>query len=255
MASVVPLAVITGGTSGIGLACARRLAQDGFDLLITGRDMVRGESARHQLATAFPQRQVRFVAMDHGQAADSDKLRLAVGAQSVQALVISAAMGLQAHVLETPPTAFRDMLNVNVAGPLTVVQTLAPRLTAHASVVLISSDAGVEGEQALGAYSVTKAALNMLGKMLALDLAEQQVRVNVVCPGDTVPGMRHLLKPGQTSRAPDDYLAWPVPPRGRWGMPEDTAELVAFLTSPRSDFMVGTVTLVDGGSRAGRPDR
>ncbi len=120
--------------------------------------------------------------------------------------------------------------------------------------ILVSSDAGVDGEQAIGAYSVTKAALNMVGKMLALDLAPMGVRVNVVCPGDTLPGMRYLVRPGQTERLPDDYEAWTAPPRGRIGVAGDTASLVGFLVSAEADFMVGSVVLVDGGSRAGRLD-
>ena len=120
--------------------------------------------------------------------------------------------------------------------------------------ILISSDAGVEGEQAIGAYSVTKAALNMTGRMLALDLAPSGIRVNVVCPGDTLPGMRYLVRPGQTERPLDDYESWTPPPRGRIGVGDDTAKLVSFLVSSQADFILGAVVLVDGGSRAGRPD-
>jgi NAD(P)-dependent dehydrogenase (short-subunit alcohol dehydrogenase family) len=145
-------------------------------------------------------------------------------------------------------------LRINVLAPHFVVQTLRSKLAAPSSVILISSDAALEGEQAIGAYSVTKAALNMVGKMLALDLAPGGVRVNVVCPGDTLPGMRYLVRPGQTERPLDDYEAWTAPPRGRIGVGEDTANLVSFLVSPQADFMVGSVVLVDGGSRAGRPD-
>ena len=146
------------------------------------------------------------------------------------------------------------MLRVNVLAPQVLVRTLRPRLASPASVILISSDAGVEGEQAIGAYSVTKAALNMMGKMLALDLAPTGVRVNVVCPGDTLPGMRYLVRPGQTERPPSDYETWTAPPRGRIGVGDDTANLIAFLVSPQADFIVGSVVLVDGGSRAGRLD-
>jgi NAD(P)-dependent dehydrogenase (short-subunit alcohol dehydrogenase family) len=94
----------------------------------------------------------------------------------------------------------------------------------------------------------------MVGKMLALDLAPMGVRVNVVCPGDTLPGMRYLVRPGQTERPPDDYTAWTAPPRGRIGVAEDTSNLIGFLASSEADFMIGSVVLVDGGSRAGRLD-
>jgi meso-butanediol dehydrogenase/(S,S)-butanediol dehydrogenase/diacetyl reductase len=248
-----PLAVVTGGTSGIGLAVADRLMTDGYDVLVTGRNVERGAQAVAQLMTAHQERQATFLALDSTRWSDYGKLTDAVRDRCVHAVVASAAFGLQAHVTDTDPTTFLDIMAVNVAAPLCLVEVLRPRLADPSSVVLISSDAGIDGEQALGAYSVSKAALNMLGRMMALDLAPQ-VRVNVVCPGDTVPGMRYLLRPGERERAPDDYLSWTVPPRGRLGTAHDTAEFVAFLVSPRSDFMVGSVTVIDGGSRAGRPD-
>jgi len=94
----------------------------------------------------------------------------------------------------------------------------------------------------------------MVGKMLAIDLAPMGVRVNVVCPGDTLPGMRYLVRPGQKERPPEDYQTWTAPPRGRIALAEDTANLIGFLVSSEADFILGSVVLVDGGSRAGRPD-
>lgn len=249
-----PLAVVIGGTSGIGLASADRLMQDGFDVLITGRDQDRGREAEHALSEKHRARRCQFLFFE---AADWDHyaaLQDAIGPRPVEVAVISAAFGLQVRVTDTPHDIFLDMLAVNVVAPLKVVQALRPQLSRPSSIILISSDAGIEGEQALGAYSVTKAALNMLGRMMALDLAPSGTRVNIICPGDTTPGMRYLLRPGETVRNPDDYRAWSLPPRGRLGQAADTAEMVSFLASSRSDFMVGSITLVDGGSRAGRPD-
>lgn len=249
-----PLAVISGGTSGIGLAVARRLMKDGYEVLLTGRDMSRGQSAVAQLRTEFPENAAEFAPVDSGRWSDYGRLVGVLNGRPVSVIVASAAFGVQARVTETDPETLLRMMAVNVAGPLHLIQVLRPFMVQPASVVLISSDAGIDGEQALGAYSVTKAAVNMLGRMMALDLAPDQIRVNVVCPGDTVPGMRYLLRPGEQERSSDDYKAWPMPPRGRLGEAEDTANLVAFLVSPDADFMVGTVTLVDGGSRAGRPE-
>ncbi len=249
-----PLAVIAGGTSGIGFSVAARLMQDGYDVLITGRNTSRGEEASRKLKALHAEGEAAFLALESSDWHAYGRLVDALASRPVSTVVASAAFGMQAHVIDTPTEAFHEMLAVNVAAPLHLVKTLRPHLSSHASIILISSDAGIDGEQALGAYSVTKAAVNMLGRMLALDLAPEGVRVNVVCPGDTVPGMRYLLRPGETERSREDYLAWPIPPRGRLGKPEDTAEFVAFLASPKADFMVGTVTLVDGGSRAGRPD-
>jgi len=250
-----PLALITGGTSGIGFAIAERLMQDGYDTLITGRDKTRGANSCERLNATVPARTAEFWALNSTDWSAYSILPKRLGSRRISTLVASAAFGQQAHITETSIEVFRDMLAVNVIAPLHLIQTLRPYFVHPSSIILISSDAGIDGEQSVGAYSVTKAALNMLGKMIALDLASEDIRVNVVCPGDTIPGMRYLLRPGEVERSPNDHLSWPTPPRGRIGHPQDTAEFVSFLASPRSDFMVGTVTLVDGGSRAGRPDR
>ena len=248
-----PLALITGGTSGIGYAIAEKLAKIGYDLVITGRDQERGRAKAHFLTSTFDIH-CEFVALFNTDWAHYDTLIPLLRSRPLKVVVASAAIGLQAHLIDTPREEFDKLVQTNVVAPLYLVQTLAPHFQAPASVILISSDAGIEGEQELGAYSVTKSALNMMGRMLALDLAPKGIRVNVVCPGDTFPGMRYLLRPGEVERSPDDYLTWPVPPRGRLGKAADTAELVAFLVSDRADFIVGSVMLVDGGSRAGRPD-
>lgn len=246
--------VITGGTSGIGLAIAHRLARDGFDLLLTGRDRGRGERAAGEVRDAAGT-DVFFSALCVEEWASYGRLLDEIGGRAVDAVVASAGEGIEAHLLDTGRKEFDRLLSINVTAPVHLVQVLCPLLAGGAAVVLISSDAGVDGEQEIGAYSVTKAALIMAGKMLALDLAPRGVRVNTVCPGDTVPGMRSMLRPGETKRGEEEYLSWPLPPRGRWGEAGDTAEAVAFLVSSRADFILGANLLIDGGSRAGRPDR
>jgi NAD(P)-dependent dehydrogenase (short-subunit alcohol dehydrogenase family) len=247
------LAVITGGTSGIGLAVAHRLARDGYDLIVTGRDAGRGRAAAESVGERSGNT-TWFLELASDDWEGYERLVAALGDREVAVLVVSAAEGLQTHLIDTGREEFERMLRINVLAPLVLVRTLRPRLASPASVILISSDAGVDGEQAIGAYSVTKAALNMMGRMLALDLARSGVRVNVACPGDTLPGMRYLVRPGQAERPPDDYEAWTAPPRGRIGVGDDTANLIAFLVSSQADFILGSVVLIDGGSRAGRPD-
>ena len=248
-----PLALITGGTSGIGLAVAHRLAHDGYDLIVTGRDRGRGRAAAAEVAERSGN-ESRFLKLASDDWDAYERLGAELDGRALHVLVVSAAEGLQTHLIDTGREEFEQMLRVNVLAPQVLVRTLRPRLASPASVILISSDAGVEGEQAIGAYSVTKAALNMMGKMLALDLAPTGVRVNVVCPGDTLPGMRYLVRPGQTERPPSDNETWTAPPRGRIGVGDDTANLIAFLVSPQADFILGSVVLIDGGSRAGRLD-
>src|SRR5579875_3172486 len=121
-------------------------------------------------------------------------------------------IGRKATLLETSEDDLSRLLRVNVQGAIVSVQAAADMLSESAGcAILISSDAGIAGEQSIGAYSVTKAAVNMAGKMLALDLAPRGVRVNVVAPGDIVPGMRTMVHVGESERPPDDHLSWPIP--------------------------------------------
>jgi NAD(P)-dependent dehydrogenase (short-subunit alcohol dehydrogenase family) len=113
----------------------------------------------------------------------------------------------------------------------------------------IASDAGVIGEDPIGAYSVSKAAVIMLGKMLAVDCGRHGVRSNVICPGDVAPGMREMLVPGEDERG-DDPSTWPIPPIGRIGEAADVAAAAVFLASDDAAFVNGAVLLVDGGMRA-----
>ena len=114
----------------------------------------------------------------------------------------------------------------------------------------VASDAGIWGEQATGLYSVTKAAVVMLGKMLALDGGPDGVRSNVLCPGDIWPGMRHMAPPGQPDRG-EGQGDWPVPPIGRPGQASDVAAAAVFYASDQAGFITGTTLLVDGGMTAG----
>jgi NAD(P)-dependent dehydrogenase (short-subunit alcohol dehydrogenase family) len=124
----------------------------------------------------------------------------------------------------------------------------------------VASDAGIWGEQAIGLYSVTKAAVVMLGKMLALDGGPDGVRSNVLCPGDTWPGMRHLAPPGEQDTGEQDTGEqdtgesgndWPLPPIGRIGQASDVAAAAVFYASGEAEFITGTTLLVDGGMTAG----
>lgn len=242
------VAIVTGGTSGLGKAIALRLAAEGWRVVIAGRDQGRGQAAAAEIGAGA--HYVRADATDRG-----DLERLTQSARSLgplRGVVASAGTGLKAPLIETGEADFERILRTNLLAPLWLMQAARADLArAGGAAVLVSSDAATVGEAGIGAYSVSKAALNMAGKMLALDLAPQGIRVNIVCPGDIVPGMREMLRPGEGARPPDDYRMWPVPPLGRWGEARDVGAVAAFLLSEDAAFMTGSVVLVDGGSRAG----
>jgi NAD(P)-dependent dehydrogenase (short-subunit alcohol dehydrogenase family) len=240
-------ALVTGGTTGLGLAIAERFLQEGARVVITGRDRDLGERAGRALGPG-----ARFVAAD---AADPGAVASSVSAAAehlggLEVLVNNAGVGVTARLVDTPLADYDRVMNVNVRGCLLYAQYAYPHLARHRGCMIhVASDAGIWGEQATGLYSVTKAAVVMLGKMLALDGGPDGVRSNVLCPGDIWPGMRHMAPPGENDRG--ESGDWPVPPVGRIGQARDVAAAAVFYASQEAGFITGTTLLVDGGMTAG----
>jgi NAD(P)-dependent dehydrogenase (short-subunit alcohol dehydrogenase family) len=241
-------ALVTGGTTGLGLAIAERFKGEGAQLVVTGRDHDLGERAERALGPG-----ARFVAAD---AADPDAAAASVRVAAdhlggLDVLVNNAGVGVTARLIDTPLADYDRVMSVNVRGYLLYAQHAYPHLARRRGCMIhVASDAGIWGEQATGLYSVTKAAVVMLGKMLALDGGPDGVRSNVLCPGDIWPGMRHMAPPGEQDRA-EDAGGWPVPPIGRVGQPGDVAAAAVFYASDQAEFITGTTLLVDGGMTAG----
>jgi|UPI0002FFAC6A NAD(P)-dependent dehydrogenase (short-subunit alcohol dehydrogenase family) len=248
--------LITGGTSGIGREIAAAYMRAGASVALVGQNEQRGMQAEKTIGALKRSagQQCVFFPGDVSSRTDLDRVLGQIEERFgvLNAVVCSAGIGRKATLLETSEADLASLYRVNVQGAITTVQASAKLLKqSSGAVVLISSDAGISGENLAGAYSVTKAALNMAGKMLALDLAPDGVRVNVVAPGDIAPGMKTMVKAGETLRAEDDYLSWPLPPIGRYGRASDVADAVLFLTSASASFITGSVLLIDGGMRAG----
>jgi NAD(P)-dependent dehydrogenase (short-subunit alcohol dehydrogenase family) len=250
-------ALITGGTTGIGYAIAARFLAEGASVVITGRDERLGGEAESGLRAAAGRDAAWFVAADaRDPAAVSASVDTAVGyLGGIDVLVNNAGVGIQAGLLSTPPGEFDMVMEVNVRGYFLYARAAYPHLAARrGSMIHIGSDAGVWGERLIGAYSVSKAAVVMLGKMLALEGGPDGVRSNVLCPGDTWPGMRHMARPGEQERQ-EDEADWPVPPAGRIGQASDVAAAAVFYASEEAAFLTGTTLLVDGGMTAGYHQR
>lgn len=240
-------ALVTGGTTGLGLAITERFLRDGARVVITGRDHMLGDRAVAALGS-----QARFHAAD---ASDPDGVASSVTAATeylggLDVLVNNAGVGITARLLDTPLADYDRVMDVNVRGYLLYAQHTYPHLArSRGCMIHIASDAGIWGEQATGLYSVTKAAVIMLGKMLALDGGRDGVRSNVLCPGDIWPGMRHMAPPGAEDRGEEGD--WPLPPVGRIGEARDVAAAAVFFASHEAEFITGTTLVVDGGMTAG----
>jgi NAD(P)-dependent dehydrogenase (short-subunit alcohol dehydrogenase family) len=236
--------LVTGGTHGIGASCVRRLAADGARVVFTGRD----HSAAEALVAEVPR--AVFVAGDASVEADC---RLAVakalelGDGRIAGLVNNAGMTARLAFDQATFEDWNRVMTVNTGSAFLFTRHALEGLRAgKGSVVMMSSIAGLVGEEGLSLYTASKSALIGLTYALALEFGAE-VRFNVICPGQIatrmmartlqIPGRRQLLE----SRIPV----------GRLGTPEDVAEAVFWLLSPMSGFVNGVVLSVDGGETAG----
>ena len=244
-------ALVTGGTTGLGRAIAEAFVREGAAVAITGRDEALGLEAE----TALRERgHAWFVRADAGDPAqvDGSVLRAVEVLGGLDVLVNNAGIGVAATALDTPLADFDRVMDVNVRGCFLYAQRCFPYLEARGgSMIHVGSDAGVLGEVDIGVYSVSKAAVHMLSNVLAVEGGRRGVRSNVIAPGDTEPGMRHMGPPGDHDRPEDDPSTWPLPPIGRVGRATDVAEAAVFLASGRASFVNGVTLLIDGGMRAG----
>jgi NAD(P)-dependent dehydrogenase (short-subunit alcohol dehydrogenase family) len=230
---------------------ARRLLARGAKAVITGRDVKRGTAAETELGP-----DAMFVAADAADAAEVERsVQAALGRfQTIDVLVNNAGVALTERLVDTPPAEFDRLMAANVRGPYLYARACFSALVrSRGCMVHIGSDAGLRAEQAIGAYSVSKAALAMMSNVLALDGAPHGVRSNCVCPGATAPGMRHIGPVSDPDRGDDDPATWPVAPLGRVGVARDVADAVVYLAGPEAAFISGAVLLVDGGNAAGLP--
>ena len=242
-------ALVTGGTTGIGLAICQAFLREGARVALTGRNEGLGRQAERSLGPG-----ALFFAAE---AADPDQIRASVrdatsALGGLDILVNNAGIGVLASLLDTPLEDYERVMDVNVRGYLLYAQECFHHLEARGgNMIHISSDAAILGEVEIGVYSVSKAAVNMLSNMLAIEGARRGVRSNVICPGDTEPGMRHMGPPGDPDRPEDDPSMWSLPPIGRLGRASDVAEAAVYLASDRAAFVNGVSLLLDGGMRAG----
>jgi len=237
-------ALLTGGTSGIGAALVDRLTADGARVVFTGRDRQRGTEVADRSGATFVAADVR------DEAAIDRSVDLAVEQLGgLDALVCVAGVIVDLTLTQTSPEDWQTLIDVNLTAPYLYSRRCLPLLreAGGGSIVHVSSDAGVWGEEEVGAYSVTKAALNTLAQMLAIEAGPSGIRVNAVCPGDIMPGMATTVA-GRKRHADTD--GWRVPPMGRIGDASDVAGVVSFLLGPDAAFVTGTALLVDGGMLA-----
>ena len=236
--------VVTGGTSGIGLATAKAFVAEGAAVFITGRRQDVLDAAVKQIGG-----RVTGVRADMSDLADIDGVYAAVQQQHAQidVLFANAGGGDMLPLGAITEEHYHRTFDTNVKGTIFTVQKALPLLKDGASIVLTSSNAGSSGTPAFSVYSASKAAIRNLARSWILDLKERRIRVNVVSPGPTETiGLNNVFGGGDQARGIKDFLATQIP-SGRIGQPEEIAKATLFLASDDASFINGAELFVDGG--------
>jgi NAD(P)-dependent dehydrogenase (short-subunit alcohol dehydrogenase family) len=231
-------ALVTGSTSGIGRAVAERLAQDGAEVIVSGRDPQRGQEVVAAIEAAGGT--ARFVEADLTRLADVEHLAEAVG--DVDVLVNNAGAFPAGPTADFGEHAFDLVFDVNVKAPFFLTAALAPKMASNGggSIINISSMAANIGIAGLAAYGASKAAIELLTRAWTGEYASQGVRVNAVAPGPTRTSNSEAM--GDAF----DQLVSTVP-AGHAATTEEIAAAVAFLASDDASFVYGAVLPADGG--------
>ncbi|MEH0935363.1 glucose 1-dehydrogenase [Micromonospora psammae] len=236
--------VVTGGTSGIGLATARRFAAEGAHVFITGR-------REDALAAAVAEigDDVTGVRGDVADLSDIERLYAAVEQQGrrVDVLFANAGGGSFRHLEQVSEDHFDQIFDINVKGLLFTVQKALPLLNDGASVILTGSTSASVGNEAFGVYGASKAAVRSFARTWANELRGRRIRVNTLTPGPTdTPGITGLAPDQEKAAQLKGFLASQVP-LGRMGTPDEIASAALFLASEQSSFVTGIELFVDGG--------
>jgi NAD(P)-dependent dehydrogenase (short-subunit alcohol dehydrogenase family) len=239
------IAVITGGSSGIGLATAKRFVDEGAYVFITGRRKSELDKAVGEIG-----RNVTGVQSDVAKPADIEKLYRVVKEQKdkIDIVFANAGIGEFAPLGQITEEHFDKQFNVNVRGLLFTVQMALPFMQRGASIVLNASIVSITGNPSFSVYSATKAAVRSFARTWCVDLKELGIRVNAISPG-VIPTPGYNTSLGMTEQQVEQFVQGAVGsiPLGRAGTSDEIAKAVVFLASDDSSYVNGIELFVDGG--------
>jgi len=238
------IAVVTGGSAGIGLASAKLFASEGAKVIITGRDQEALDSAVRDIGHG-----IEALRSDITKMADVDALRDYVAERHgrVDVLFANAGGGRPRLFEEVSEDDFDFMINVNLKGSYFTAQKLLPMMSAGASIIFCTSTNGRQGRPYVSVYSASKAALRSLARTLAAELSPRGIRVNALAPGFTDTDL--MRKSGMTDDAiaQAEAHAHAVIPLRRSGAPDEVARGALYLACDDSSYVTGIELDIDGG--------
>jgi NAD(P)-dependent dehydrogenase (short-subunit alcohol dehydrogenase family) len=238
-------AIITGGGTGIGLACARLFTQEGARVAIFGRRQDRLDQAQKEIGDSV-------LAVQGDITQEKDTVRLVETAVKqmgkVDILINNAGIFALSPLHETNDALWDQTFNINTRGVFQLTRKLLPQMVAQGSgsIIHISSVLGMRAIPGAAAYNASKGALNQFSKSIAVEYGGQGIRSNAICPGMIETEMTEELRSDKALM--DEFLK--RYPLGHFGQPEDVAQACLFLASNESAFITGTILPVDGGCTA-----
>lgn len=239
------IALITGGSSGIGLATARSFAAEGAHVFITGRRQTELDRAVAEIGNG-----VTPIQGDAANLADIDNLFGVIKAQrgGLDILFANAGTGQFAPLSEITEAHFDQQFDLNVKGLLFTVQKALPLLRDGSSIILNASIVSIKGNPAFSVYSATKAAVRSFARTWSVDLRERRIRVNAISPG-VIPTPGYNTSLGMNDQQVDQFVQSSLGsiPLGRAGTTQEIAKAVTFLASDDSSYITGIELFVDGG--------
>jgi len=241
-------AVITGGTSGIGLATATRFVDEGAWVFITGRRQAQLDEALGQLGE-----RANGVRGDVGAGADLDRLYAAVAeaGRGLDIVVANAGVTAVARIGDITEDHLDTLLSTNIKGVVFTVQKALPLLNDGASIIITGSTTAERGREGLGVYAATKAAVRSFARTWANELKGRGIRVNVIVAGSAAtPGSDNLADQTSPGESITQFRANRIAgiPLGRFGEPEEIANAALFLASDLASFTTGSTVTADGGA-------
>jgi NAD(P)-dependent dehydrogenase (short-subunit alcohol dehydrogenase family) len=238
------VAVITGGSSGIGLAAAKKFVEEGAHVFIMGRRQSELDKAKADIG-----KNVSTVQGDVADLSDLDRLYQTVKREKGGVDIVVASAGVVDRVLtqDATPEHFDRTFGINARGVYFTVQKALPLLRKGGSVVLVSSGLHLKGFPEHGTYAATKAAVRSFARTWAMELKDRGVRVNTLSPGPVdTPIIDGQFKSKEEADAARAFFAG-ITPLGRIGRPDEMAAAILFLASDDSSFSTGIDLVADGG--------